>query len=218
MKGIEGSLTKDLKYWEIYKDVMVLTDGCFVPVIGLELPSSDLQSSTELDRYNEILSQMMRYATPEGEPLTLIIHTRKIDTAIMQAYQQHLTAKEKIAQTLTDDRITHLQALQSSGRLFEHRAYLSTVYRPSRKRRKIRLINYWGEKISIKALHERNLSNDVATRISSEISSCATASKLGLKRDLWQRKSFLKCRIVTLILVAPCQLTRNRVTTILNGF
>jgi type IV secretory pathway VirB4 component len=136
MKNTNGSLTKDLKYWEIYQDVMVLSDGCFVSVIGLELPSSDLKSSSEIDHHNAVLAQMLRYAAPEGEPLTLTIHTRKSDTAITQAYQQQLTAKEKIARTITDDRMAHLQSLRSSGRLFEHRAYLSTVYRPSRKRKK----------------------------------------------------------------------------------
>jgi type IV secretory pathway VirB4 component len=135
MKDTNGSLTKDLKYWEIYKDVMVLSDGCFVPVIGLELPSSDLKSSSELEHHNEMLSQMLRYAAPEGEPLTLTIHTRKSDTAITQAYQQQLTAKEKISRTITDDRINLLTSLENSGRLFEHRAYLSTVFRPSRRRK-----------------------------------------------------------------------------------
>jgi hypothetical protein len=135
MKGIEGSLTKDLKYWEIYKDVMVLSDGCFVPVIGLELPSSDLKGSAELDHHNEMFSQMLRYAAPEGEPLTLTIHTRKSDTTITRAYQHQLTAKEKIARTITDDRINLFTSLENSGRLFEHQAYLSTIYRPSRKRK-----------------------------------------------------------------------------------
>lgn len=136
MKSIEGSLTKDLKYWEIYKDVMVLSDGCFVPAIGLELPSSDLKSISELVRHNELLSQMLRYAAPEDEPLTLTIHTRKSDAAIIEAYRNQLTANEKIARTITNDRVQHVQELQSSGRLFEHRAYLSTMYRPARSRKK----------------------------------------------------------------------------------
>jgi hypothetical protein len=157
MKDTNGSLTKDLKYWEIYKDVMVLSDGCFVPVIGLELPSSDLKSSTELDRHNEILSQMLRYGAPEGEPLTLIIHTRKSNNAITQAYQQQLTAKEKIARTITDDRIAHLQVLQSSKRLFEHRAYLSTVYRPSSSRKKNPLNQFLGRKYKYQSLTRMEL-------------------------------------------------------------
>lgn len=157
MKSIEGSLTKDLKYWEIYKDVMVLSDGCFVPVIGLELPSSDLKSSNELDRHNEILSQMLRYATPEGEPLTLTIHTRKSDPTVTQAYQHQLTAREKIAQTITEDRIAYLQTLQSSGRLFEHRAYLSTIYRPKGKRGKNPLNQLLGRKDKYQSLTRMEL-------------------------------------------------------------
>jgi type IV secretory pathway VirB4 component len=157
MKETNGSLTKDLKYWEIHKDVMVLSDGCFVPAIELELLSSDLKSSTELERHNEILSQMLRYAAPEGESLTLTINTRKSDTAITQAYQQQLTAREKIARTITDDRIAHLQDLQSSGRLFEHRAYLSTVYRPSRKRRRNPFNHFLGGKDKYQSLTRMEL-------------------------------------------------------------
>jgi hypothetical protein len=84
MSGLEGSLTKDLKYWEIYNDMMVLNDGCFIPAIGFELPSSDLKSESELVGYNNVLSQMLRYATPEGEPLTLLLHWRRHTTTNSQ--------------------------------------------------------------------------------------------------------------------------------------
>ena len=47
-----GSLTKDLPYWEIYRDVMVLNDGRLVPILKLDLPSSDLKSSDDLTRSN----------------------------------------------------------------------------------------------------------------------------------------------------------------------
>jgi type IV secretory pathway VirB4 component len=135
MSGLEGSLTKDLKYWEIHNDVMVLDDGCFIPAIGFELPSSDLKSAGELEGYNNVLSQMLRYATPEGEPLTLLIHSQKSDAALVEAYHNQLTAQEKIAKTLTTDRLKHFHELNHTGRLFQHRAYLSTVYRPTKKRK-----------------------------------------------------------------------------------
>jgi conjugal transfer ATP-binding protein TraC len=135
MSGLEGSLTKDLKYWEIYDDVMVLDDGCFIPAIGFDLPSSDLKDEGELERYNTVLSQMLRYATPEGEPLTLLIHTQKNDLGLMESYHDGLTASEKIAKTITRDRLKHFHNLNSAGRLFQHRAYLSTVYRPARKQK-----------------------------------------------------------------------------------
>ncbi len=133
MKGLEGSLTKDLKYWEIDNDVMVLDDGCLVPAISFDLPSSDLKSEEELEQYNNVLGQMLRYATPEGEPLTLLIHSQKSDSGLMQAYHAQLTAEEKIAKTITTDRIKHFHDLNNAGRLFQHHAYLSTVYRPLRK-------------------------------------------------------------------------------------
>jgi conjugal transfer ATP-binding protein TraC len=135
MSGLEGSLTKDLKYWEIYNDVMVLDDGCFIPAIGFELPSSDLKSESELTHYNNVVSQMLRYATPEGEPLTLLIHSQKNDGVLVQNYSKGLTANEKIAKTITAERIKHFHDLNNAGQLFQHRVYLSTVYRPSRKRK-----------------------------------------------------------------------------------
>jgi conjugal transfer ATP-binding protein TraC len=135
MNGLEGSITKDLKYWEIYDDVMVLDDGCFIPAIGFDLPSSDLKSAGELGGYNNVLSQMLRYATPEGEPLMLLIHSQKSDATLMEAYHDGLTADEKIAKTITRDRLKHFHDLNNTGRLFQHRAYLSTVYRDSSKRK-----------------------------------------------------------------------------------
>jgi conjugal transfer ATP-binding protein TraC len=136
MTGLEGSLTKDLKYWEIYKDIMVLDDGCFIPALGFELPSSDLKSTRELERCNDMLSQMLRYAAPEGEALSLVIHSQKSNAALVQAYRRGLTADEKIAATITKDRIKLFHDMTAAGQLFHHRAYLSTVYRPTRKRKR----------------------------------------------------------------------------------
>jgi hypothetical protein len=164
MSGLEGSLTKDLKYWEIYNDVMVLDDGCFIPAIGFELPSSDLKSESELQQYNNILSQMLRYATPEGEPLTLLIHSQKSDANLLEAYHDQLTAEEKIATTITRDRLKHLYDLNNAGRLFKHRAYLSTVYRPSSKRKATPINSLVNKALGRKSTYQSLSKLEVVTR------------------------------------------------------
>jgi type IV secretory pathway VirB4 component len=164
MTGLEGSITKDLKYWEIYNDVMVLNDGCFIPAIGFELPSSDLKSESELTHYNNLLSQMLSYATPEGEPLTLLIHSQKSDATLVQSYSRGLTADEKIAKTITTDRIKHFHELNNAGRLFQHRAYLSTVYRPTRKRKATPLNRFFNNLLGRKSTYQSLSKMELITR------------------------------------------------------
>jgi conjugal transfer ATP-binding protein TraC len=121
-----GSLTKDLPYWDIYRDVMVLNDGRLVPVLKLELPQSDLKSSEDLTRCNDLIAQMLRYGVPENEVLSLAIHTHRNKLDITGAYESQRTTHEAIAKAITEDRVKHFQTLQGSGRLFQHEMYVSS--------------------------------------------------------------------------------------------
>jgi hypothetical protein len=121
-----GSLTKDLPYWDIYRDVMVLSDGRLVPVLKLELPQSDLKSNEELTRCNDLIAQMLRYGVAENEVLSLAIHTHRNTLDITKTYESQRTTHEEIAEAITEDRVKHFQKLQISGHLFQHEMYVSS--------------------------------------------------------------------------------------------
>jgi type IV secretory pathway VirB4 component len=121
-----GSLTKDLPYWDIYRDMVVLSDGRLVPILKLELPQSDLKSSEDLTRCNDLIAQTLRYGVPENEVLSLAIHTPRNKLDITKAYEPQRTTHEVIAKAITEDRIKHFKALQTSRQLFQHEMYVSS--------------------------------------------------------------------------------------------
>ncbi len=135
-----GSLTKDLPYWEIYRDVMVLNDGRLVTILKLDLPSSDLKSSSDLTRSNDLIAQMLHYGVQENEVLSLAIHTHRNDLTITKAYEAQCTTQDEIAKAITEDRINHFQTLQASGHLFQHDVYLSCFAKGKRSEQRQSLV------------------------------------------------------------------------------
>jgi hypothetical protein len=140
-----GSLTKDMPYWDIYRDVMVLRDGRVVPALKLELPSSDLKSSEELEKCNGAIAHMLRYAVPENEIVSVAVHSSKNNLDIAKAYEQQLTIQEDIAKTITEDRIQLFERLQKEGRLFQHDLYISSATK-RHKNRKHSGVRRWADK------------------------------------------------------------------------
>ena len=168
-----GSLTKDLAYWNIYRDVMVLNDGRFIPVLSFDLPANDLKSTAELNRYNDVLAQMLRYAAPEGEPLTLTVHTRKDDLELTEAYKRQQTSAHPLAQAMTEDRTELFRKLRDAGQLFQHRAYLSAVSRsPGLDSSRTPFAKLLGRKAAYESLSnaEAALKRAYATKLRSSLS------------------------------------------------
>jgi conjugal transfer ATP-binding protein TraC len=153
-----GSLTKDLPYWDIYRDVMVLGDGRLVPVLKLDLPSSDLKSSHDLTRSNDLLAQMLRYGVQENEVLSLAIHTRRNSLDITKAYGAQCTTQDEIAGVITEDRINHFQTLHASSQLFQHELYLSSFAKGKRPGQKQGFVRKRIDKFLGRKSHYQSLS------------------------------------------------------------
>ena len=152
---------------------MVLNDGRFIPVLSFDLPANDLKSTAELNRYNDVLAQMLRYAAPEGEPLTLTVHTRKDDLELTEAYKRQQTSAHPLAQAMTEDRTELFRKLRDAGQLFQHRAYLSAVSRsPGLDSSRTPFAKLLGRKAAYESLSnaEAALKRAYATKLRSSLS------------------------------------------------
>jgi conjugal transfer ATP-binding protein TraC len=139
-----GSLTKDLPYWDIYRDVMVLRDGRVVPALKLELPASDLKSSAELEKCNGAVAHMLRYTVPENEVVSVAVHSSRSNLDITKAYARQLSTQDAIAHTITEDRVQLFEKLQREGQLFQHEVFISSVAKGHK--RKHGGLRRWAEK------------------------------------------------------------------------
>ncbi len=140
-----GSLTKDMPYWDIYRDVVVLRDGRVVPALKLALPTSDLKSSEELEKCNNAIAHMLRYAVPENAVVSVAVHSSKSNLDLTKAYEKQLSSQDTIAKTITEDRIQLFEKLQAEGQLFQHDIFISNVAK-AHKNKKHSGLRRWTEK------------------------------------------------------------------------
>lgn len=159
MSDLPGNLTRELPYWTVRDQAIVLRDGSYRLGFELSLPGTELWDAAQLARSNDHLRALLSAAVPEGECLRILLEVHDDCRDVLRAYASVAGAglPERV-RNLHRRRAAALAEARTAGRLVDYRLVLDLSYHPARRPRRwwtpVDAATYRVHQVELRALRE----------------------------------------------------------------
>ncbi len=131
-----GNLTRELPYWVIRDETVVLRDGSYRLGFEVTLPGTEVWDAVELARSNDRLRTLLNTAVPEGECLRVLLEVHADYTAMLRAYAESCRTAHPVVCELHRRRLAALSSAHAGGRLVNYRVLFDLSYHPPKRSRR----------------------------------------------------------------------------------